>query len=505
MRHLALAFVIAALVSAGNVDEDDFDHDVAYETDFVQTSPMTELMDAVKTLRKHAPSHMSFHVNRVAKHAALIQSGDWGDDVMKKAKSYKHTFSASKAAIKSALSGLTNQLTTGHNHDKSALNSGFNAGKNAISTAASTGRNKTAGYKHKACPTKRHEDEADAKKRAAKSAMQSIQTTKMCSSGISETWKDMDVDKSSPKFGTQLRNKWDKARSNWLQAKAKYDAAVKAHKDAQTRHNLAMASFKTACKLEASNAHQACKNAHAEYATLKREIAGNVGMRKQVYIATLVVTCYIDNLTGNAAAKACADKQHGANTSRWNISPANLAACTSTSRLSDNFGPENWRPTSGSCTKEHWHGCNWKCYLARYSDLQRAFGNNLARAEDHWFRHGIKEGRKCTCPAKSSGPGTFNGNNCPSAYTQVEKTYCGHRYNGTKRKANGPVVKQLANACSADKNCKGFDMLNSANYGHTCKAPFKKTAYGIYKLCIKKSAEEDMTLVAEMENDMTEV
>jgi len=464
MRHLALAFVIAALVSAGNVDEDDFDHDVAYETDFVQTSPMTELMDAVKTLRKHAPSHMSFHVNRVAKHAALIQSGDWGDDVMKKAKSYKHTFSASKAAIKSALSGLTNQLTTGHNHDKSALNSGFNAGKNAISTAASTGRNKTAGYKHKACPTKRHEDEADAKKRAAKSAMQSIQTTKMCSSGISETWKDMDVDKSSPKFGTQLRNKWDKARSNWLQAKAKYDAAVKAHKDAQTRHNLAMASFKTACKLEASNAHQACKNAHAEYATLKREIAGNVGMRKQVYIATLVVTCYIDNLTGNAAAKACADKQHGANTSRWNISPANLAACTSTSRLSDDFGPENWRPTSGNC------GGHWKAALP-----------------------------------SASGPGTFNGNNCPSAYTQVEKTYCGHRYNGTKRKANGPVVKQLANACSADKNCKGFDMLNSANYGHTCKAPFKKTAYGIYKLCIKKSAEEDMTLVAEMENDMTEV
>lgn len=187
-------------------------------------------------------------------------------------------------------------------------------------------------------------------------------------------------------------------------------------------------------------------------------------MRKQVYIATLVVTCYIDNLTGNAAAKACADKQHGANTSRWNISPANLAACTSTSRLSDDFGPENWRPTSGNC------GGHWKAALP-----------------------------------SASGPGTFNGNNCPSAYTQVEKTYCGHRYNGTKRKANGPVVKQLANACSADKNCKGFDMLNSANYGHTCKAPFKKTAYGIYKLCIKKSAEEDITLLEEIANDMTEV
>jgi hypothetical protein len=466
LRHLALVFVIAALVSASpdlDVDKDDFDYDVAYETDFVQTSPMTELMDAVKTLRKHAPSHMSFHVNRVAKHAALIQSGDWG--LTSKAKAYKHNFAASKAAIKSALAGLTNQLTTGHNHDKTALNSGLNAGKNAISAATSTGRDKTAGYKHKACPTKRHEVEADKKKRDAKSAMQAIQTTKMCSSGVSETWKDMDVDKSSPKFGTQLRNQWDKARSDWLKAKAKYDAAVKAHKDAQTRHNLAMASFKTACKLEAENAHTACKNAHAEYATLKKEVAGNVDMRKQVYIATLIVTCYVDNLTGNSAAKACADKQRSANTSRWNIAATNLPACVSATRLRDQFGPESWRPTSGNCG-------------------------------GHWTK---------ALPS-AGGPGTYNGNNCPSGYTQYNKQYCGHRYNGTKHKRNGekPVVEKLATACSADKNCKAFDMAYSDNrYGHMCKAPFKKTAYHLYKLCVKKAVEEDMSLVESIANDMT--
>merc|ERR1711959_165083 len=154
LRFLAVVFFIAALVSADPALEDDFDYDVAYETDFVQKeAPLGDLMDAVKSLRKHAPSHMSFHVNRVAKHAALIQSGDWDD----KAKAYKHSFAASKAAIKSALSGLTNQLNAGHNHDKSALNSGLNAGRNAISTANSTGRNKTASYKHKACPTKRLE------------------------------------------------------------------------------------------------------------------------------------------------------------------------------------------------------------------------------------------------------------------------------------------------------------------------------------------------------------
>merc|ERR1712093_698114 len=466
MLRLAFVSVIAALVSASpDVDQDDFDYDVAYETDFVQTSPMTELMDAVKSLRKHAPSHMSFHVNRVAKHAALIQSGDWG--LSSKAKAYKHNFAASKAAIKSALAGLTNQLTTGHNHDKSALNSGLNAGKNAISGADSTGRSKTAGYKHKACPTKRLEVEADQKKRDAKSAMQAIQTTKMCSSGISETWKDMDVDKSSPKFGTQLRNQWDKARSNWLKAKAKYDAAVKAHKDAQTRHNLAMASFKTACKLEADNAHQACKNAHAEYATLKKEVAGNVGMRKQAYIATLVVTCYVDNLTGNSAAKACADKQRSANTSRWNIAATNLPACVSATRLRDQFGPENWRPTSGNCG-------------------------------GHWTK---------ALPS-AGGIGKYNGLNCPSGYTQHNGKYCGTRYAGTKRKGAGkaPVVEQLAKACHADKACKGFDLAFSDNrYGHMCKAPWKMTSYGIYKLCVKKAAveEEDISLVESFAMDMT--
>merc|ERR1712093_352846 len=401
MRYLALALVVAALVSADPALEDDFDYDVAYETDFVQTeAPLRELMEAVQSLRKHAPSHMTFHVNRVAKHAALIQSRDWDDDY--KAKAYKHSFAASKAAIKSALSGLTNQLNAGHNHDKSALNSGLNAGRNAISTANSTGRNKTAGYK---------------------------------------------------------------ARSDWLKAKAKYDAAVKAHKDAQTRHNLAMASFKTACKLEDDNAHTACKNAHAEYATLKKEVAGNVGMRKQVWIATLVVTCYIDNLTGNSAAKKCADKQRGANTSRWNISPANLAACTSAARLSDNFGPTSWRPTGGNCG-------------------------------GHWTKK------------VENGPGTFNGYNCPSGYTQLNQQYCRSRYGGTTRNTDkargGSVVQNLAHKCSADPNCKAFDMAYSNNkYGHLCKAPYKQHKYDLYKTCVKKSAEADMSLVEAFAEDMT--
>merc|ERR1711998_783244 len=46
--------------------------------------------------------------------------------------------------------------------------------------------------------------------------------------------------------------------------------------------------------------------------------------------------------------------------------------------------------------------CNWQCYLNRYPDLQRAFGkHNTKAAAAHWKAHGKKEGRKCTCPARS--------------------------------------------------------------------------------------------------------
>jgi hypothetical protein len=46
--------------------------------------------------------------------------------------------------------------------------------------------------------------------------------------------------------------------------------------------------------------------------------------------------------------------------------------------------------------------CNWQCYLNRYPDLQRAFGkHNTKAAAAHWKAHGKKEGRKCTCRARS--------------------------------------------------------------------------------------------------------
>jgi len=223
------------------------------------------------------------------------------------------------------------------------------AGNSAITTSFNTGKSTTSDYKNKACPTKRKETEADAAKADAKKAMQAIQNTKMCSSGVSQTWKDMDVDKSTPKFGNDLRNKWFKARSDWINAKAKYDQAVKDHESAQTTHNLAMASFHTACKLQASNVHTSCQGAHTEYDVLKKEVASNVAMRKQVWIAVGVVECYVTHLTDNAGAKKCADTARGKNTSRWNITPAGLPACHSTSTLRNSFGPAS-KPTSSAAS-----------------------------------------------------------------------------------------------------------------------------------------------------------
>ena len=37
------------------------------------------------------------------------------------------------------------------------------------------------------------------------------------------------------------------------------------------------------------------------------------------------------------------------------------------------------------------------CYADRYSDLKAAFGDKPVNLRDHYFNHGIKEGRNATC------------------------------------------------------------------------------------------------------------
>merc|ERR1711977_260702 len=211
------------------------------------------------------------------------------------------------------------------------------------------------GYKNKACPTKRIEGEAKAKMDAAHTRMRNIGKSKACDSLAHGTWGGMDVDKANPKFGTVVRNAWDKKRGEYDAAHTKWMAEKKVFETAQKAHTEAMAAFTTAVNLEASNAHNACKNAHKQYNDLKNEVFNNVKSRKHVYIASLIIHCYVDNLKSNSAAKSCADKKRKSDTSMWNISANNLAACVSKAALQERFGPLSWKPSSKSCELKHWN------------------------------------------------------------------------------------------------------------------------------------------------------
>merc|ERR1712205_51277 len=152
-----------------------------------------------------------------------------------------------------------------------------------------------------------------------------------------------------------VRNAWDKKRGEYVAAHTKWMAEKKVFETAQKAHTEAMAAFTTAVNLEASNAHNACKNAHKQYNDLKNEVFNNVKSRKHVYIASLIIHCYVDNLKSNSAAKSCADKKRKSDTSMWNISANNLAACVSKAALQERFGPLSWKPSNKSCELKHWN------------------------------------------------------------------------------------------------------------------------------------------------------
>merc|ERR1711881_497068 len=145
----------------------------------------------------------------------------------------------------------------------------------------------------------------------------------------------------------------------------------KVFETAQKAHTEAMAAFTTAVNLEASNAHNACKNAHKQYNDLKNEVFNNVKSRKHVYIASLIIHCYVDNLKSNSAAKSCADKKRKSDTSMWNISANNLAACVSKAALQERFGPLSWKPSSKSCELKHWNERAHKEMQTKESNAKR--------------------------------------------------------------------------------------------------------------------------------------
>merc|ERR1711907_218349 len=166
---------------------------------------------------------------------------------------------------------------------------------------------------------------------------------------ISTTWGDMDIDKSTAKYGTALRNKWDTVRAQFVKAKTEWNSATKAHNNAIAAHQRSMAGFTTALGIEAQNTLDTCRSAHKQYALLVRDVQSNVNTRKQTYVAGLVIQCYVDNITSNAGAKKCADGARGANVSKWNINAGSLAACASNASNQNKYGPKGWKATSDNC------------------------------------------------------------------------------------------------------------------------------------------------------------
>merc|ERR1712054_549904 len=361
-RRMKTLFVLAICIASASAMYDSWESipvDEVKESNPVEDfepDSVQALLQEVKHLSDVSSPHaaLSLHAQRIAKHAKLLQS------VSSKAKAYAHNFANSKNAIRSALKALTGQLNTGHKHDVNALRSERNRGNSVINGAHNGGRTKVTGFRNKACPTKRLEQEAKAKRDAAHRAANGVGNGKICSGGLSTTYGDMDIEKSVPKFGTELRNKWDKARSKYHSSLGKYKVAKKAHSDALKKYNVAMAQFRTALSIEVSNAIRACKNAHHEYEALKKEVASNVKSRKNVFISTLVITCYVDNITSNASAKACANKKRRASTNQWNINGGTLARCPSKAHLEASFGPKGWQPTKRTCHHSHWNEKSYK-------------------------------------------------------------------------------------------------------------------------------------------------
>merc|ERR1711970_618636 len=261
-------------------------------------------MSAVNKLRQNAPAHLNAHMDLVSKHAkamVLAQEDSEEDSEDTKAKSYTHDFETASKAIKAALTMLRKELQSGHNHDVDVLKRQKSSAGNTLSSGVEGAKNKVKSLKHAGCPTKRAEEKADEDKAKAKRHRDDVKNKKICPLGT--TWDDMDIHKTVPKYGAELRSAWDKARAEWV---SKYNA-------------------------------------------LNRDVQSNVGTRKQVDISSKVVECYVKHMTNNAAAKTCADRARRADVSIWNIDGGKLNDCESKAHLENAFGPKSWTATKKNC------------------------------------------------------------------------------------------------------------------------------------------------------------
>merc|ERR1712230_235907 len=352
MKTFAALLLVAAVVSATEYDAlstfqaADWSTESTEAPGFTQEAtdaPTMTLMDAVEELKLKAPAALKEHVVRVAKHASLIQS----TNLDARAKAYKHSFNKSKAALHSALNMLVSQLKAGHKHDTGVLKQTKRSLEKGMSSVLAAAKNKATSAKHKACPLQRAEEKARSKRSGAKKAMLRVGNAKVCP--LSATMEDMDVDKNTPAFGVELRNKWDRVRAKYVKHNAAHNAAVKAHEAAKSKVAAAYAAMKTAVKLEASNSHSRCKQAKAEYEVLKKDVFSNVKTRKSVATSVLVVKCYVNHITNNNAAHHCANRARRQSQAIWNIRAPAWKPCTSVASLQSQFGPVNWTASYRNC------------------------------------------------------------------------------------------------------------------------------------------------------------
>lgn len=346
MRVIIALLVVSALFAAADTDIEEEIQDQAPTLRDENPELSYNLESAIAHLHRLVPEDMKRHTTLLKHHAASISM------LQGKAlpgKKYNHNFAKSRAAIKAALAALTSDLSTGHAHDQRALNNSYNAVKRRIRDTRVRNRGRVTTFRHKACPTKRAEEKANQQKRAAKAAVDAIRNTRVCD--VSTTWRSMGVRSNTPKLGSAMYNKWAKMRAQFVKKTAQHNAAIRAHNASRRKHDKAMTSFKVALDLEAKNTYRSCRDNHKDYNRLKRDVAANVRTRKEVFIATLVVGCYADNLVAGGNARSCANRKRGTSTSRWNINPKALAACASRGRLAQILGPKGWQPTYRNCSQ----------------------------------------------------------------------------------------------------------------------------------------------------------
>jgi len=352
MRAFAL-FLLAAAFSASFASQDSIAEGIeAQAPELIDEEPLLEydLASAAEHLERLVPNddNLKRHTKLISHHAGtlkLIQA-----QKALPGKAYSHNFARARNAIKAALAALTSDLRAGHSHDKRELNKAYNAAARRISDTERRNKGRVTTFKHKACPTKRAEEKASAKRRAAKAAVDGVKAQKICN--VATNWKAMGIRGSTPKLGSAMYNKWAQARAQFVKKTAQHNAAIRAHNSARRTHDKAMTSFKVALGLECKNTYRSCRDTHKDYNRLKRDVAANVRTRKEVFIATLIVGCYADQLKNNSGARNCANRKRRTSTSRWNINPRRLAACTSHEGLANKLGPKNWQPTWGNC-KQH--------------------------------------------------------------------------------------------------------------------------------------------------------